>query len=180
MDAAAADAPSSCYPSVHNQVEQSEQGHCAPSCRTAAVPARRPRLPAEAASAAHASQAFNTMSKSGAKASSHHSRDSWPVLVYRLRSGCAWEVFAGVESTAGKGKPTMKSGNEDELTASPKKGCIEVRKMRLRVRLFDAASKSTDVAKQRDIQCDLDGWDDHALVVRRKNTVLVTTRRGMG
>ena len=89
-------------------------------------------------------------------------------------------MFAGVESTAGKGKPTMKSGNEDELTASPKKGCIEVRKMRLRVRLFDAASKSTDVAKQRDIQCDLDGWDDHALVVRRKNTVLVTTRRGMG
>ena len=91
----------------------------------------------------------------------------------------------------------------EELTAAPREGCIEVRKMRLRIRLFeqdkpwerrDDATVAMTVATQADgattaegdaqhNDCDIpgrDGWNNNALVVRRLNTLLVSTRRGMG
>lgn len=133
----------------------------------------------------------------------------------------------------------------EELTAAPREGCIEVRKMRLRIRLFaqhkpwdttpNAATttSSTCSASKRGISMSAnasqsgggdtnnkaliskvspvpgvdvgtvdyksstknkddhedgydtetpgsDGWNNNALIVRRRNTLLVTTRRGWG
>jgi hypothetical protein len=132
----------------------------------------------------------------------------------------------------------------EELTAAPREGCIEVRKMRLRIRLFaqhkpwestptastssssifKCGSSNTSTQKRRgnhasmskqesvepgvevgtvDKTCNKnkgadddddddddngydtdtpgpDGWNNNALLVRRRNTLLVTTRRGWG
>lgn len=146
------------------------------------------------------------------------------------------------KSTGGGGGGGSISGgdNVEELTAAPREGCIEVRKMRLRIRLFaqhkpwdasptvaatntataSSASKlssniasasqkcgdnnattakestATDVGKvdnkstksKKDDEDDgydtdtpgPDGWNNNALLVRRRNTLLVTTRRGWG
>lgn len=102
----------------------------------------------------------------------------------------------------------------EELTVTPREGCMEVRKMRLRVRLFcqhkpwdptqpNQRGSRQEVATGKDNNDPIsveggdknnadnddgydsdtpgaDGWNDNALVVRRRNTLLVTTRRGMG
>jgi hypothetical protein len=117
------------------------------------------------------------------------------------------------------------SGVDEELTAAPREGCIEVRKLRLRIRLFEQhlpwdadrqhQSSPAPPAGRSNNGCDertnnynnssnnddrqitttqlqlqqyrgnndtpgLDGWNDNALVVRRRNTLLITTRRGRG
>lgn len=99
--------------------------------------------------------------------------------------------------------------SKEELTASPREGCIEVRKMRLRIRLFeqqnpaerkesdgatvvgtiagtqdsgvaadDGTEHETNARYDNDIP-GTDGWNNNAMVVRRLNTLLISTRRGM-
>ncbi|KAL3800175.1 hypothetical protein HJC23_001096 [Cyclotella cryptica] len=144
-------------------------------------------------------------------------RERWPVLVYRLQSHRGWEVYIDPDMEAPSSK---KKTRIEELTAAPREGCIEVRKMRLRIRLFeqhtpwersggqslrraesqcdaatvdgataamggmendthDASSNSNQINHDSDIP-GIDGWNNNALLVRRLNTLLVSTRRGMG
>ena len=177
-------------------------------------------------------------------------RERWPVLIYRLQSHRGWEVCADAavmqppltSTTNSKNKLASKksgsaatssssssssSGVDEELTAAPREGCIEVRKLRLRIRLFEqhlpwdadrqrqsspappaVAGRSnnngcddnrrknnyTNTSNNDDRQTTIqlqqyrgnndtpgsDGWNDNALVVRRRNTLLITTRRGRG
>lgn len=168
-------------------------------------------------------------------------RESWPVLIYRLQSHRGWEVCADAavmppsSSTNSKNKLASKmsssttvtssssSGMEEELTAAPRGGCVEVRKLRLRIRLFEQhvpwdadrqhQSPAPPAAGRSDNGCvderrktnnnnstnnddrqttqpqqyrgdndtpGSDGWNDNALVVRRRNTLLISTRRGRG
>ena len=134
-------------------------------------------------------------------------RDRWPVLVYRLQSHRGWQVYCDPDMEAS----SKKGGKiKEELTASPREGCIEVRKMRLRIRLFEqqnpAERKESDCAtvagtiagtqddgaaaedgtenETNNARCDndipgKDGWNNNAMVVRRLNTLLISTRRGM-
>ncbi len=142
---------------------------------------------------------------------------------------------------SGKQSGTRNSSNDntdvEELTAAPREGCIEVRKMRLRIRLFaqhkpwdstpTATTSSSSLFKRGSSnsssqKCggnhasiskeseepgvevrtvgktsnknkgdndddgydtdtpEPDGWNNNALLVRRRNTLLVTTRRGWG
>jgi hypothetical protein len=93
---------------------------------------------------------------------------------------------------------SSKKKKVEELTAAPREGCIEVRKMRMRVRLFEQHTPSGVAGTQDDGatlaeggEVDVnargdadvpgpDGWNNNAMVVRRLNTLLVSTRRGMG
>mmetsp|Transcript_18451 Transcript_18451/g.35162 ORF Transcript_18451/g.35162 Transcript_18451/m.35162 type:complete len:315 (+) Transcript_18451:127-1071(+) len=166
----------------------------------------------------------------------HHNergeRERWPVLVYRLKSK-GWEVYADPDleaaaaTTSASDSSKKNNANQtktaaaEELTAAPRTGCIEVRKMRLRIRLFeqnvpwnpnprrqqagesqDRRGNSDDVgpspenteksagsinhrhkAENNDYDPEIpgsDGWNNNALVVRRQNTLLISTRRGMG
>ncbi|KAL7520865.1 hypothetical protein ACHAWX_005562 [Stephanocyclus meneghinianus] len=144
-------------------------------------------------------------------------RERWPVLVYRLQSHRGWEVYIDPDMEAPSSK---KNTLKEEITAAPRGGCIEVRKMRLRIRLFeqhipwersggqplrraesqcdaatvapgqdDGAITDNDThaasanANQNHYDSDIpgpDGWNNNALLVRRLNTLLVSTRRGMG
>ncbi len=140
-------------------------------------------------------------------------RDRWPVLIYRFQSHRGWEVYS--DGASERRTPPPSFGNNappaggdcgrggataEELTAAPREGCIEVRKMRLRIRLFqqhvpwDADRPSSSTSARGDGGDDedgddgrgdsdvpgSDGWNDNALLVRRRNTLLVTTRRGRG
>eukprot|EP00984_Skeletonema_dohrnii_P017914 scaffold8253_cov56-Skeletonema_dohrnii-CCMP3373.AAC.1 len=141
-------------------------------------------------------------------------REAWPCLIYRLQSHRGWEVFSptadengnnGGSASAGKKAAASKKSSQqtqsmgEELTVAPRKGSIEVRKMRLRVKLFeqnqprDNTASTSDATQnhnkedqneeQRSDNPDFvgsDGWNNNALVVRRKDSLLVTTRRGMG
>ena len=96
------------------------------------------------------------------------------------------------QPTSGK-KSSQQTTMEEELTVSPRSGSIEVRKMRLRVRLFaqsqpgegksvnpnDNEEQNEEDENNSDF-VGADGWNNNALVVRRKDSLLVTTRRGMG
>ncbi|KAL7473443.1 hypothetical protein ACHAXS_013884 [Conticribra weissflogii] len=159
-------------------------------------------------------------------------RERWPVIVYRLKAR-GWEVYAdpdleAVTATASASDSSKKnnahqtkSTTVEELTAAPRAGCIEVRKMRLRIRLFEQnapwnpnqrrqqggesqgrrgddddvglTAENTEKCvggighgqKTENIDFDSDipgsdGWNNNALVVRRQNTLLISTRRGMG
>ena len=114
---------------------------------------------------------------------------------------------------------SKKNTRKEEITAAPREGCIEVRKMRLRIRLFEQHTpwerSGGQPLRRAESQCDAatvarqddgaitdndthaasanahqnhydtdipgsDGWNNNALLVRRLNTLLVSTRRGMG
>lgn len=131
-------------------------------------------------------------------------RERWPVLVYRLQSHRGWEVYCDPDMEAASKNKRPKQG--EELTAAPREGCIEVRKMRLRIRLFEQDAPWERLQRGRGEQGDVatvagrddatinnttkleqdadipgvDGWNNNALLVRRLNTLLISTRRGMG
>merc|ERR1719253_909277 len=77
-------------------------------------------------------------------------RERWPVLVYRLQSHRGWEIYsdpdreASASASADRDRECGANANArapppagvEELTAAPRRGCIEVRKMRLRIQLF--------------------------------------------
>ncbi|KAK1747821.1 eukaryotic translation initiation factor 3 subunit M [Skeletonema marinoi] len=87
-----------------------------------------------------------------AASTTDHQREAWPCLIYRLQSHRGWEVFSptadengnnGGSASAGKKAAASKKSSQqtqsmgEELTVAPRKGSIEVRKMRLRVKLFE-------------------------------------------
>ena len=153
---------------------------------------------------------ITTMSLSSTKRPSAASatgqqREAWPCLIYRLQSHRGWEVFSPDENGSGnasagkKASASSKKSNQqnqskgEELTVAPRKGSIEVRKMRLRVKLFEQNQpRDSTTSTLRDEEQNeehgnnnsdfvgSDGWNNNALVVRRKDSLLVTTRRGMG
>jgi hypothetical protein len=150
-----------------------------------------------------------------AASATEQQREAWPCLIYRLQSQRGWEVFSptadengnnnggsasgGKKAAASKKSSQPTQSREEELTVAPRKGSVEVRKMRLRVKLFeqnqprDSNNSNTGNAKQNHNDEEQteehennpdfvgsDGWNNNALVVRRKDSLLVTTRRGMG
>ena len=150
-------------------------------------------------------------SKRPAASATDQQREAWPCLIYRLQSHRGWEVFSpasdenGSGTSSGKKASASKKSNQqtqskgEELTVAPRKGSIEVRKMRLRVKLFeqnqprDSTTSTSDATQNPNKEeqneehgnsnsdfVGSDGWNNNALVVRRKDSLLVTTRRGMG
>lgn len=146
-----------------------------------------------------------------AASTAEQQREAWPCLIYRLQSHRGWEIFsptadessysggAGKKSAVSKKSSQQSQSMGEELTVEPRKGSIVVRKMRLRVKLFeqnqprDNAASTSDATQNpnKDEQTEehgnsnsdfvgSDGWNNNALVVRRKDSLLVTTRRGMG
>lgn len=151
----------------------------------------------------------NNNKRPAAKATnnSDQQREAWPCLIYRLQSTRGWEVYCPSVGENGSGassssikkaqpssgkKSSQQTTMEEELTVCPRNGSIEVRKMRLRVRLFaqsqpgDGKSVNPNDEEQNEEDennsdfVGADGWNNNALVVRRKDSLLVTTRRGMG
>jgi hypothetical protein len=135
-------------------------------------------------------------------------RESWPCLIYRLQSHRGWEVFcptteengnmgsisSGKKAAVSNKKISQSQAMEEELTVAPRKGSIEVRKMRLRVKLFDQGqprdisnANTTNNAKKPNPYDEeqnnedhennnsdfvgADGWNNNALVVRRKDSI---------
>ena len=178
-------------------------------------------------------------------------RERWPALVYRLQSHRGWEVYSDPDleksistakkkinatSTSTKTKGSSDGGNSannsinnnnsgdvEELTVAPALGCIEVRKMRLRLHLkhtknnnnnpaqnngpggiskaengkkkqqtFEQQSSNStkgvnndnneeEVGEEYDSDTPgSDGWNNNPLLVRRRNSLLVSVRRGYG
>lgn len=116
-------------------------------------------------------------------------RERWPVLIYRLQSHRGWEVYYHPDMEKKQGK----NAKAEELTAAPRENCIEVKTMRMRIWLFEqhktkemrgdatisgTQDDGTAVAERGENDKNTDGWKNNALVVRRLNTLLVTTRRG--
>ena len=77
--------------------------------------------------------------------------DGWPVRVYRKTEQYGWQRM----------RPKNAQGRTVILRASPRSGCIVLPRIQVRIRL----SSSTDETKDNDV-----------LVVRRRNTMLVSSR----
>ncbi|KAL9179771.1 hypothetical protein ACHAXT_007741 [Thalassiosira profunda] len=150
------------------------------------------------------------MSKRTAAPSSHYYnndgvRERWPVLVYR-QVGNGWEVLdpPGNDTPAKGNGPKKGNGAAvntpgEEMTIAPRLGCIEIKKIRMRLKLFEQHKRwdhdeppsrgegqrneaGTPIVSDEDsFDSNAPGsWNNNALVVRRGNTLLVTMRSGAG
>eukprot|EP00957_Ditylum_brightwellii_P000644 50176-Ditylum_brightwellii.AAC.1 len=106
-------------------------------------------------------------------------QEDWPVLVFRRTMVKGWELFCQPTSNKEKSEP-------ETITAAPRRGCVEVRKLRLRIQLFKQPSKNiggSGKEQGRDAGANpsnANGGNNNTLVVRRKDTILLSTRQGMG
>ena len=138
------------------------------------------------------------------------SQEKWPVEIFRYSSNNGWELYQQARSTkvaktanGGKGKNTKgsvaqpqktKQGNDDEkeqeegVTAAPRRGCVEVKKLRLRIHLFEKNNQKTSGngngsgsgnGSSSDIGSNTSS-KAHTTVVRRRDTILLSSRRGLG
>ena len=179
-------------------------------------------------------------------------RERWPALVYRFQTNRGWEVYSDrdleksstaskkinaaststkIKGSSGGGNSAINSSNNnnnggevEELTVAPAVGCIEVRKMRLRLHLKHTKNNNNNnnnpaqnngpggisqaengTKKQQTVEQQgshstkgvnndnnyeeeeydsdtpgSDGWNNNPLLVRRRNSLLVSVRRGYG
>ena len=92
--------------------------------------------------------------------------DKWPVEVFRYSHEKGWELFQQASSD-----------DDEKVTASPRRGCIEVRKLRLRVHILQSQQASNPpneskhapriIAQRRKIA-------DNTSVARRRDTILLS------
>eukprot|EP00979_Chaetoceros_neogracilis_P003076 scaffold520_cov271-Chaetoceros_neogracile.AAC.26 len=87
--------------------------------------------------------------------------DKWPVEVFRYSNGKGWELFQQASSCP------------DKVTASPRRNCVEVRTLRLRIHILQQPD-----TKYSQIPCDDNDKKKKrshtASVVRRKDTLLLS------
>mmetsp|Transcript_15297 Transcript_15297/g.22420 ORF Transcript_15297/g.22420 Transcript_15297/m.22420 type:complete len:310 (-) Transcript_15297:168-1097(-) len=147
-----------------------------------------------------------TMSMSTLK--DKHQQDRWPVEVFRYSDGKGWELYQQAythtspsPSSSAAAEAAANTGEEDDddpITVAPRRGCVEVRKLRLRIHIFTAAAgrqtgqsqsqnKNHPSSKKRTSSQALDEshndqsqprsqqqMEVHTTVVRRKDTILLS------
>ena len=112
----------------------------------------------------------------GLSSSNNKHENGWPCLVYRLQSHRGWEVYTDedLQSTTTSNKKN-KSNKEYLLRVEPTEGSIEVKQMRIRIPLKQDEDKRLNTNYE-----DGGGWNNNPLIVRRRNSLLVSVRRGYG
>lgn len=80
--------------------------------------------------------------------------DNWLVQVYRYTSARGWEIFQDVIDPSS-------SNIDSKISVSPRKGCVEIQKLRLRIHLFSSRKPATTV-------------------IRRMDTILLSSRKSAG
>ncbi len=98
--------------------------------------------------------------------------DKWPVEVFRYSHGRGWELFQQALSPDSDGQ---------KITAAPRRGCVEVRELRLRIHVLQSAMpttststkellstppETTNAAERKHIQT--------TSMVRRRDTILLS------
>jgi len=107
--------------------------------------------------------------------------DSWPIQLYRYIPSTGWELYQDSHSSS-----TVWSS----IYATPKKNCVEIKKMRLRIHLFARPTETNDCSSSNN-KDDTAATNSkvsnpattvpssyHATVVQRKDTLLITSSRG--
>ena len=115
---------------------------------------------------------------SGLSSSSNNKHENgWPCLVYRLQSHRGWEVYTDedLQSATTTSSKKNKSNKEYLLRVEPTEGSIEVKQMRIRIPLKQDEDKRLNTNYE-----DGGGWNNNPLIVRRRNSLLVSVRRGYG
>ena len=104
--------------------------------------------------------------------SSRKYEDEFPVSVFRRTATRGWEMYHDTEN------------NDTEVTAAPRRGCVEVRRLRLRIRLFpgiDGAKNSEKDGGNKEYSTSSSKCQArNTTVVRRLDTILLSTRQGTG
>ena len=122
--------------------------------------------------------------------------DGWHVVVFRFSESQGWELYQEAvptsepppinpqtstlpQVTPNRGSSSYKNSEQQTrhipkdtipMIAAPRVGCIEVKKLRLRVHLFTPPNQKGH-----------DSWDNvHTTIVRRKDMVLLSPRTGSG
>jgi len=125
-------------------------------------------------------------------------KDEWFVKVFRRTEKRGWEIYR--YSTESE-----RTGTYSEITAAPRKGCVEIKKLRIRINLFHhsggkigngtttSAKGGQDFNSEKSLQnqknvnsattsngakSEKNNGSNGAVVVRRMDTILVSTRRG--
>eukprot|EP00978_Attheya_sp_CCMP212_P049419 scaffold662182_cov122-Attheya_sp.AAC.1 len=115
---------------------------------------------------------------------SSNSDDEWSVQVFRWTKPKGWQWYHIPVVTAED--KTNDTKRFERLIAVPRKGCIEVKKIRLRFHLFHpqqqpASAGSSSQKGENDSRTNqTDPPENNALVVQRLDTLLLSTRRNRG
>lgn len=132
----------------------------------------------------------------------------WPVEIFRYSENKGWELYQ--QSSSSKASPPppsssskseknsnsianskviqtnqMDDNDENEgVTAVPRKGCVEVKKLRLRVHLFHKTANKNVISNESStspVASNRQKRDSaHTTVIRRRDTILLSSRRGLG
>ena len=111
----------------------------------------------------------------------HQQKDKWPVEVFRYSHSRGWELFqqglsttAAASSDKGVGPPQSQPQSaqrrhnpEERIMATPRRGCVEVRKLRLRIHVLNNSSSSSN-SRAKDKQ------SHTTTMVRRRDTILLS------
>ena len=87
--------------------------------------------------------------------------DKWPVEVFRYSHGKGWELFQQARSCT------------EKVTAAPRRNCVEVRTLRLRIHILQQPDCTINSLPLRD-ENDKTKRSHTASVVRRKDTLLLS------
>ena len=105
---------------------------------------------AVAAAAAAAAAADQSSSHHHHHHHHHHPENSWPIRLYRYIPSSGWERYQTAAAAAATATATAKTDedhhNTTTLYATPKKNCVEIKKLRLRIHLF-ASTTMTGTSK---------------------------------
>lgn len=139
----------------------------------------------------------------------NYCQDKWQVEIFRYSSNKGWELFqqgrkpttkktktsktnaggkGGNKTAAGNTLSNQSSSSNDNdyepVTVSPRYGCVEVKQLRLRIHLFEKPNpKTNSQANHSHTYVNTNAnrkREAHTTVVRRKDTILLSSQRGLG
>jgi hypothetical protein len=112
--------------------------------------------------------------------------DSWPIQLYRYIPSTGWELYQDNQSSS-----TVWSS----IYATPKKNCVEIKQLRLRIHLFARPTETNDRSSSNKNNNNKDDTaatstkvsnpattlpsSYHATVVQRKDTLLIVGEQGI-
>ena len=101
--------------------------------------------------------------------------ESWPVQLFRYIPSVGWEKYQETH-------PINESNSNpwSSIYATPKKNCIEIKKLRLRIHLFahSSSSSKSEESKAQNTEPATSIPRQHATVVQRSDTLFITASRG--
>jgi hypothetical protein len=94
--------------------------------------------------------------------------DKWPVEVFRYSHGRGWELFQQAAS----------SDDGQKVTATPRRGCVEVRKLRLRIHVLQSALPTSApkemLSNFSETKTERRKYIHTTSMVRRRDTILLS------